>query len=108
MRVGIDRLRRGSTSEATPRSASLTSAWFDSAGLEEIVGRYVSFPVERLGYATVKDYVDSFEHINPLACAQGDLKDVQRPWTFKAILASIPRGGRLLEIGAGQPFVADL
>ena len=86
----------------------MTGAWFDSAGLDEIARRYESFPVERLGYATVKDYVDSFEHINPLACAQGDLKDVQRPWTFKAILASIPHGGRLLEIGAGQPFVADL
>ena len=33
---------------------------------------------------------------------------MQRPWALKAILAAVPRGGKLLEIGAGQPFVADL
>ena len=52
--------------------------------------------------------MDSFEHVKPLARAQGDLKDVQRPWTLKAILGSVPRGGRLLEIGAGHPYVAEL
>lgn len=62
----------------------------------------------RVGYATVGDYVDSFENLNPLASAQGDLKDVQRPWMLKAIVSSVPRGGTLVEIGGGQPYVADL
>jgi SAM-dependent methyltransferase len=52
--------------------------------------------------------VDSFEHLNPLATAQGDLKDVQRPWALKTILGSVRPGGRLLEIGGGQPYVADM
>ena len=56
----------------------------------------------------MREYVDSFEHVTPLARAQGDLKDVQRPWALKAILGSVPRGGRLLEIGAGHPYVAEL
>src|SRR4029077_2538088 len=43
-----------------------------------------------------------------LATASRDLKDVQRPWALKAILATVPPGSRLLEIGAGQPIVAGL
>jgi len=31
---------------------------------------------------------------------------VQRPWVLKAILGRVPRGGRVLEIGAGEPLVA--
>lgn len=70
--------------------------------------RYASYRAPRIGYATVADFVDSFEHLQPLATAQGDLKDVQRPWTLKTVLGSVPPGGRVLEIGGGQPFVADL
>src|SRR5207248_6507130 len=71
--------------------------------------RLPSFPTRRSSdLATVKDFVDSHEYLRPLATVQGDLKDVQRPWAVKAILANVPRGGRVLEIGAGQPFVADL
>jgi SAM-dependent methyltransferase len=36
------------------------------------------------------------------------MKDVQRPWALKAILGSLAPGARLLEIGAGEPIVADL
>ena len=36
----------------------------------------------------------------------GDLKDAQRPWVFKAIVATVPAGAQLLEIGAGEPLVA--
>src|SRR5947207_2430214 len=43
-----------------------------------------------------------------LATASRDLKDLQRPWAVKAILGSVPRGSRLLEIGAGEPVVAEL
>ena len=37
----------------------------------------------------------------------GDLKNVQRPWIIKAIIASVPFGGKLIEIGAGEPIVAS-
>ncbi|MGU3544293.1 class I SAM-dependent methyltransferase [Methylobacterium sp. A52T] len=37
-----------------------------------------------------------------------DLKDSQRFWTLKTILATQPVGSTLLEIGAGEPIVADL
>jgi hypothetical protein len=36
------------------------------------------------------------------------LKDVQRPWMLKAVFGRLPRGARLLEIGGGDPWVADL
>ena len=43
----------------------------------------------------------------PTLMTARDLKDVQRPWALNAILAAVPRGSRLLEIGAGEPLVAD-
>jgi SAM-dependent methyltransferase len=71
--------------------------------------RYIgTFKAEPLSYATVRDYCDSFDNLRPLATANLDLKDVQRPWIFKAILGQVPARGRLLEIGAGEPLVADL
>jgi 2-polyprenyl-3-methyl-5-hydroxy-6-metoxy-1,4-benzoquinol methylase len=91
-----------------PARASLTTSWFDDARLTAIAARYATYRAPRVGYATVRDFVDSHEHLQPLATAQGDPKDVQRPWTLKAILGTVPRGGRLVEIGAGQPYVADL
>ncbi|HXE12402.1 MAG TPA: glycoside hydrolase family 99-like domain-containing protein [Bryobacteraceae bacterium] len=86
-----------------------TENWFEDSRLEEIAKRYAGlFPAPQLSYATVSDYCDSFDHLNPLATTNGDLKDVQRPWVLKTILGRVPKGGRLLEIGAGEPFVADL
>ena len=76
--------------------------------LVSTVQRYSSYSTEPLSYGTVRDYCDSFDHLNVLATRQGDLKDLQRPWTLKAILGRVARPGRVLEIGAGQPFVADL
>jgi glycosyltransferase involved in cell wall biosynthesis len=61
-----------------------------------------------VSYATVADFCDSVEHLRKIATHNGDLKDAQRPWMLKAILAHVAPGGRLLEIGAGEPFVADL
>ena len=87
---------------------TITSAWFTDAQLEAIRMRFRGHPTPRLGYATVRDFVESWEHLRPLATAQGDLKDAQRPWTLKSILATVPDAGRLLEIGAGEPYVADL
>jgi SAM-dependent methyltransferase len=79
------------------------------ASIEAAGTRYRAYPVAPLSYGTVRDYCDSYDHLRPLATACGDLKDLQRPWMLKAILASVgSRGARLLEIGAGEPLVADL
>lgn len=59
-------------------------------------------------YATVRDFCDSVDHLPQICYLNGDLKNVQRPWTVKAILANVPVGSKLLEIGGGQPMVASL
>ena len=69
--------------------------------------RYANFKPAPLSYATVADYVDSLEHLPDLATTNRDLKDVQRTWVFKAILGRLPSGSRLLEIGGGDPWVAE-
>lgn len=61
-----------------------------------------------LSYATVRDYCESADLMPALAAYNGDLKDVQRCWILKTLLASVPPGSTLLEIGAGEPIVADL
>jgi glycosyltransferase involved in cell wall biosynthesis len=73
-----------------------------------LLGLYSGRRLPRLSYATVRDYCDSADHLADLARASGDMKDVQRPWVLKAILGQVPVGTRLLEIGAGEPLVADL
>jgi glycosyltransferase involved in cell wall biosynthesis/SAM-dependent methyltransferase len=78
------------------------------AALDELRERYAGRPAPRLSYGTVRDYVDSAERLPSLATASRDLKDVQRPWAVKAILGSVEPGARLLEIGAGEPLVAEL
>jgi hypothetical protein len=79
----------------------------DNSSVAQIAARYATVPVPTLGYATVRDYCDSMDHLRSLATANGDLKDVQRPWVLKAILGAVPPGGRLLEVGAGEPMVAE-
>jgi SAM-dependent methyltransferase len=79
----------------------------DSA-LSAAVQRYAAYSVASLAYGTVRDYCESFDHLRPLATANQDLKDLQRPWMLKAVLSQARRGGRLLEIGAGEPLVAEL
>lgn len=76
--------------------------------VDSLAHRYTGHRLPQLGYATVRDFCDSLDHFGTLATLSGDLKDVQRPWMVKAILGGIPRGGRLVEIGAGQPLVADM
>jgi glycosyltransferase involved in cell wall biosynthesis len=99
---------------ASPAPAPLqplttSSQLLDPAALQAVLDRYeMKFPAAPLSYATVSDYSDSVDYLRPLATANGDLKDAQRPWVFKAILGHVPRGGRLLEIGAGEPIVAEL
>ena len=82
---------------------------FDDAQRAELLQRYRgSFLVDDLAYGTVRDFCDSRDHLKFLSAIQGDLKDLQRPWTTKAILGLLPTGSRLLEIGAGEPVVAQL
>jgi len=57
-------------------------------------------------YATVRDYCESLDELPHITSVDGDLKNVQRPWAVKAILANVPRRGRLLEIGGGEPIVS--
>jgi SAM-dependent methyltransferase len=72
-----------------------------------LIARYSGrFHVPPLSYGTVRDYCDSCDNLPWLSSVQNDLKDLQRPWTVKAVLGLVPLGSRLLEIGAGQPLVA--
>jgi hypothetical protein len=64
--------------------------------------------LDPIGYATVRDFADSTETMPGLATASDDMKNAQRCWMVKAILASVPPGGRLAEIGAGEPLVAGV
>lgn len=84
------------------------SELFEKTAIEDIAVTYSNYTNPILGYATVRDYCDSMEHLKPLATINSDLKDVQRPWVLKSILGTILPGGRLLEIGAGHPYVAGV
>jgi 2-polyprenyl-3-methyl-5-hydroxy-6-metoxy-1,4-benzoquinol methylase len=76
---------------------------------EQLLARYKGrVPCPPLSYATVEDYCDSVDHLPEITGLQGDLKDVQRPWTAKAILGLLQPGATLVEIGAGRPEVAQL
>lgn len=74
---------------------------------ERLLSEYVGFTVRPIEYATVRDFSDSLQRLNQLATAQGDLKDVQRPWMVKALASLLSKGGRIVEVGGGQPYVAD-
>ena len=63
-------------------------------------------PSEALFYGTVEDFCDSADHLPFLSSLQGDLKDLQRPAALKLIVGLLPPGSSLLEIGAGEPYVA--
>jgi hypothetical protein len=86
-----------------------TQDWFTEAHLAGIAAKYRNhFVTTPLSYATVRDFCDSFDNLRPIAIANLDLKDNQRPWVLKAILSTIPPGCRLIEICAGEPIVADI
>lgn len=59
-------------------------------------------------YATVRDYCESLDELPQITGINGDLKNVQRPWTVKTILANRPPPARLLEIGGGEPIASGL
>jgi glycosyltransferase involved in cell wall biosynthesis/2-polyprenyl-3-methyl-5-hydroxy-6-metoxy-1,4-benzoquinol methylase len=68
--------------------------------------RYAKTKFPPLSYATVRDYCDSSDNLKFL-CTMNDLKDVQRPWSAKALIGELAPGGSILEIGAGEPLVAS-
>lgn len=74
-----------------------------AALIERYAGRYA---VPFCSYGTVEDYCDSCDQLPWLASVQNDLKELQRPWAFKATLGLLPPPARLLEIGAGEPLAA--
>jgi hypothetical protein len=57
-------------------------------------------------YATVRDYCESLDELPKITALDGDLKNVQRPWAVKTILANVPPPARLLEIGGGEPIAS--
>jgi len=59
-----------------------------------------------LSYATVRDYCESLDEVPQITAVDGDLKNVQRSWAAKAVLANVPPPARLLEIGGGEPIVS--
>jgi hypothetical protein len=80
---------------------------FGEAARASLLARYCGLAVPDLSYATVRDFCDSADHLGPLCPLDGDLKNVQRPWMVKAVLARVPAGASLLEVGAGPPLVAE-
>ena len=72
-----------------------------------LIQRYRGMSLPILSYATVKDYCDSADHLSHVMRFDGDLKDLQRPWMIKSILGTVPPGAKLLEIGGGEPLVAN-
>jgi len=67
--------------------------------------KYKSAEIE---YGTVRDFADSVVNLHSLCGLNGDLKNSQRTWMIKAILGSVPSGSKILEIGAGEPHVANV
>ena len=78
-----------------------------SIAAQRITDRYVDRVVAtQTSYATVRCYCDSLDHLPEITGVNGDLKNVQRPWTIKSLLGSVPPPARLLEIGGGEPLVS--
>ena len=75
--------------------------------LWELKQLYGEFEVPPVSYGTVRDFADSLDNLGGLARANSDMKDLQRCWAVKAVLGSVGLGGRLVEIGAGEPLAAD-
>jgi 2-polyprenyl-3-methyl-5-hydroxy-6-metoxy-1,4-benzoquinol methylase len=77
------------------------------AAAAEVVARFSQSPhPPGTSYATVRDYCESLDELPQVTAMDGDLKNVQRPWAVKALLANVPPPARILEIGGGQPIVS--
>jgi hypothetical protein len=93
--------RQRQTEEPPPPAASALPP--SGPDWEAVRERYRNYPRETLGYATVRDYCDSADHMPFLLDFDSDLKDVQRAWMVKAVLCRLAPGTRLIEIGGGVP-----
>jgi hypothetical protein len=80
----------------------------NDAELSQVARRYSNYATSDLSFGTVADYVDSYNTLGELSYYMKDLKDIQRCWILKVILAKFPPGSRLIEIGAGEPMIAHL
>jgi SAM-dependent methyltransferase len=77
------------------------------AAASGIIARFSKAPhPPGTSYATVRDYCESLDELPQVTAMDGDLKNVQRPWAVKALLANIPPPARILEIGGGEPIVS--
>jgi len=77
--------------------------------LWEIAERYRGeFRPPPISYGTAGDFADSADNLPGLVSANGDMKDLQRCWMLKSVLGNVGPGGRVLEIGAGEPLLAGL
>jgi Methyltransferase domain len=86
---------------------SKTVRFLDPTQTGLIVSRFSGRgPCAGTSYATVRDYCESLDELPQITPVDGDLKNVQRPWTVKAILGNVPPPARLLEIGGGVPIVS--
>ena len=79
----------------------------DNPARAAIIERFSnSGPCLGTSYATVRDYCESRDELPLITPVDGDLKNVQRPWAVKTILANLPPPARLLEIGGGEPIAS--
>jgi SAM-dependent methyltransferase len=98
---------------ATPLPAGLaanrSTSLVPDAELWRVSERYRGrFQLPPVSYGTVRDYADSRDALGGLAAASFDMKNLQRCWAVKAILGNVEPGGRVVEIGAGEPLVAGV
>jgi hypothetical protein len=69
---------------------------------------FVGYAPPQIAYGLVRDYCQAADLLPRLASYNQDLKDPQRCWMLKTILATVAPGSTLLEIGAGEPVIADM
>jgi uncharacterized UPF0146 family protein len=105
-----DRLRARAVAASQSGDGANESTWvLPDQRLWELVERYGgSFRLPAISYGTARDFADSRDNLRGLseATPEIDMKNLQRCWMLKAILGNVQRGGRLIEIGAGEPLVA--
>ncbi|RZM82893.1 class I SAM-dependent methyltransferase [Leptolyngbya iicbica] len=82
--------------------------FLDESSKRDLIDRYSQKEFAELDYALVRDFCDSSDHLPQICHLNGDLKNVQRAWTVKAVLGTLPLGSRLLEIGGGVPLAAGM
>lgn len=67
---------------------------------------YVEASLPLKDYGTVRDYCESRDWMPELMSTGNDLRDLQRAWIVKTLLARVPAGSRLLELVLGESITA--